>query len=502
MKHFTFENQGNNTYLVYPVAPGDEIDEISLGMLTNNRIPGFAETIFSQLDTQKFIKYNVSSKVSLNHLLSGVVTRRRLMKAFIGVLDAMISAEEYMLDPELLLLDLDYIFSDISTGETVLVCLPVTGEHNTVNLGAFFKKIMFGTQFDQNENCDYVAKIINYLNKVSTVSAPDFKQTLLALEAEEQKARATKSAHHTEPIRREPQAPIQQKQAAAATQQPHEALSSNSVRKVESPHQYERSALAHAASDEPAKKATEVKAQTPPPEGNGEKMSMLYLLRHYSKENAAIYKAQKQGAKADSKNGEPKEKQRDNQKTEKNHASVNMGFDMPGQSINPPASHPAPVAQPALIPQPIGEPRPISNPKTAPSQQAVPAMSVELQTEETGFMDDGSEETVIMGLERETQRLTPHLIRRKNNERIPIDKEIFRLGRDAEFNDYAIVDNRFVGHSHCHIVCRDGEFFAIDDNSRNHTKVNGTQIKPGEEVKLAHDFVLSVADEEFEFKLF
>ena len=53
---FTFENQGANTYLVYEIKPEDSIDTMSLGMLTNNRIPGLAQTLFMQMDTTKYIK--------------------------------------------------------------------------------------------------------------------------------------------------------------------------------------------------------------------------------------------------------------------------------------------------------------------------------------------------------------------------------------------------------------------------------------------------------------
>ena len=39
MLDFNYENQGVNTYLVYAVSANDNIDTLSLGMLTNNSIP-------------------------------------------------------------------------------------------------------------------------------------------------------------------------------------------------------------------------------------------------------------------------------------------------------------------------------------------------------------------------------------------------------------------------------------------------------------------------------
>ena len=131
-------------------------------MLTNNSIPGFAPASFTQMDMTKYIKYNVSAKVSVKQLFSGPVNKKRLVGVFTGVVDAMLSAEDYMLDPSTILLDMDYIFADVTTCETELVCLPIMNlQHENQDLTMFFKNILFTTQFDQTENCDHVAQLIN-----------------------------------------------------------------------------------------------------------------------------------------------------------------------------------------------------------------------------------------------------------------------------------------------------------------------------------------------------
>ena len=131
----TFENQGTNTYLVYTIDDTAELDTMSLGMLTNNKIPGIAEATFLQVDAEKYIKFNVSAKVSVSQLFSGPVNKKRLIGVFTGIIDAMLSAEDYMLDTNSLLLDLDHIFADVTTCEAVLVCLPIMNpEHKTPNL--------------------------------------------------------------------------------------------------------------------------------------------------------------------------------------------------------------------------------------------------------------------------------------------------------------------------------------------------------------------------------
>ena len=90
--NFTFENQGTNTYLVYQVGEDEEIDSMSLGMITNNKILGLAPTVFYQQDTTKFFKYNVSAKVSADQFLMGTVNKKRIIGVFTGIVNAMISA--------------------------------------------------------------------------------------------------------------------------------------------------------------------------------------------------------------------------------------------------------------------------------------------------------------------------------------------------------------------------------------------------------------------------
>ena len=91
---FTYENQGANTFLVYAVQPDDVLDTMSLGMLTNNNILGLASAQFMQMDSMKYLKYNVSSHIAVNQFFSGSVNKKRLIGVFKGIVNAMISAEE------------------------------------------------------------------------------------------------------------------------------------------------------------------------------------------------------------------------------------------------------------------------------------------------------------------------------------------------------------------------------------------------------------------------
>lgn len=177
MNNFTYENQANSTYLVYEIDETDIIDNLSLGMINNNKIMGLAPVIYSQIDDKKYLKYNVSAKVSASTFLAGAASRNRILGVFSGVAKALLSAEEYMLDANTIILDLNYIYVDVTTCEAELICLPVQrGNFNDVV--SFFKNIIFSVTYDQTENCDYVAKMIGCLNNHSSFSLQNFKETI------------------------------------------------------------------------------------------------------------------------------------------------------------------------------------------------------------------------------------------------------------------------------------------------------------------------------------
>ena len=96
----------------------------------------------------------------------------------------------------------------------------------------------------------------------------------------------------------------------------------------------------------------------------------------------------------------------------------------------------------------------------------------------------------------------PYIIRVRNNERIPVSKEFFRIGTEKNYVDYYIGDNSYISRGHASLVSKDGRFFIIDNNSRNHTYVNGSLITSSTEFELKSGDTFKLANEEFEFKLF
>ena len=505
---FTFENQGTNTYLVYLVDANESIDSMSLGMLTNNHIPGLAPAIFTQMDTTKFIKYNVTAHISVKQFFSGYVNKKRLIGVFNGIVNAMLSAEDYMIDVNTISLDLDYIFADVTTCETILICLPIENQEQvSVDLGSFFKNIMFSTQFDPTENCDYVAKIINYLNSTPVFSLNDFKNILDGIDKETPavKAQPTVQQPVTQPVvQSKPpvkQQPVAQPQTPPV-QQPVVAKPPVATKPpiVEKP----------TVTAPPVQRTPTVSTQDKKPE---KKMSMLNLMMHYSKENVEIYKAQKAaqknaGVKPVTSKPTPSKPASNTTFAVPGQAPQSTSFAVPGKSTPPVSSTPTPSVSTTkkeettpVQSQPVAQ-NPVS--QQPAYQPPVVPQSQTMNFGETTVLGAGGAigETTVLGATTATVQENPHLIRTKNNEKINLDKPVYRIGKEKSYVDYFIGDNTAISRSHANFITRDGEYFVVDTNSTNHTYVNGAMIQSNVETKIAHGDKVRLANEDFEFKLY
>lgn len=566
---FTFETNGNNTFLVYKIQEQDTLDTMTLGMITNNKIPGFASVLYTQMNMDRYLKYNVTAKVTVSQFFAGIVNRRRLLGVFSGITSALAMAEEYMIDIQSLLLDTNFIYTDVTTCKAEVVCLPVVYASGTTDVSMFFKNIMFSTQFDQTENCDYVARIINYLNSATVFVVEDFRKLLEELQqmptatvGYESSVAAGYSAPQAQPKEQQPikknmfgskktqdmpaqpqnqqvASPVPQQTAPQASTQPSMQTatpqsSAQPTRQESSgavktgfavpgqnnaggfavPGQNNTGGFAVPGQQTPVQNKASKKQQTATDKQEKE-MSVFYLLQHYNKENAAAYKAQKEAKKNAGKAAS----------VNNSMPASNNGFAVPGQQPQqsvPTQPQMQSVSQPQMPQQ--GQPRipqPVPQPQVHPAPQPhIPQPSVQPQPmmqptfSQPGISGENFGDTVLMGADsygedtvvisevQAAATIKPYLHRINNNEKILLEKPVFHIGKERSYVDYCISGNATISRSHADIISKNGQCYIVDNNSTNHTYVNGEMIPSNTEIPLTHGTKIRLSNEEFEFKTF
>ncbi|MDR1563433.1 MAG: FHA domain-containing protein [Oscillospiraceae bacterium] len=545
---FTFENQGANVYLVYKIGNGNELDTTSLGMLTNNKIKGIAPIVYTQMDEDKYIKCNITSKTPAKDFFTGVVNKKRLLGVFSGVAAAVLNAEDYMIDASMFLLDLEHIFVDASSCEPVVICLPVIhSERKQVNLSAFFKNILFSIQCDTKEDTEYFARLISYLNSSSAFSLEEFAKLLAQLNSGTAPLAAQAAP---EPVVTQP--PVQQhlfqSTAPIMPVSAHTAPVAPPVPQAVAPGQ--RQVLSQPAPPPAAPPVNQYRPAPPAapnapaaPVGNGlepgeKKISMADLLMHYSGEKQKLYKDQQRRIKA---------AQAANKGAAAPAAAPNAApaanFSIPGQETSiarpytppipqnavpqqaPVYNAPAPAANPVAaapvspIPQPSSNPafqhniipqtQPAVMPASAPVQGGYIQQAPQPPQGGRNFGEttvlrpySGSADTTVLNASPVAQQNLPHMIRLKNNERISLNKTVFFIGRERAQVDYCVADNTDVGRIHAKLLVKDGRCFLVDINSKNHSYIDNQMIPSNVETEVKNGQKIRLASEEFEFRTF
>lgn len=543
MKEFKYENQGASSFLVYQLKEEDVLDNISLNMLTSNKAKGLASTNYMQMDTQRFIRYTITGKITANQFFARPVTKQSFMGIFKGITEAMVSAEEYMLDPACILLDLNQIYTDVSTGETECICLPVENEKEKKDQREFLKSVMFQAQFENPEEGSYVTRILNYLNSIPVFSSLDFLNLLTEMEREGKKDRT-------------PLAPAAKESLQQGVEEFGNAVANSSVAGAAASF-FEQSSLSPAGALKQENAVEEAIPDIPVPDDipKEERISLFYLLQHYNNNRAKEYMAQQKqlkarkealkqielakkggkkksaasfnlpGGKAKTASSAPKAKKPASGGFSFQVPGKESGKDKPGEDLsgikslpNAPVNSQGNFAGNPKVSAPVGSGMNI--PKTNPSvakgnlQPAKPSPLFSHPQEAVGnggrnFGDTtvlhsgfrGEETSVLNYTKAPDTPKQPYLLRIKNGERIPITGNIFRLGKEEKFVDYVIHDNEAISRSHANIISRNGQYFLQDNNSTNHSFLNGQQCVSNVELPLQDKASIRLGNEEFQFLL-
>ena len=559
---FSFENINMNTNLVYKLEENDKLDHTTIGMLSNNKISNICSAKYSQVDNDIIIKFDVTSKVPAIQVFSGVLNKKWVMGLLESIYSAIVETQKYMLDLRQFVLNLNYIFMDVSTGQMDFICLPLLNMENN-DILSFIKDIIFNATFSQNEDNRYVSAIITYLNTEKNFSIDSLKKLIDSINNNSFTNTTTTVQQNNIPMKQNVQhnnipmqqnvqhnnIPVQQNVQQNCIPMQQNVQQNNIPIQQYSNVQNTRKKSGNKVAVPTVQSLPNVQAEQQLPinlQENEKKMSWLYLMCHYNKENSAKYKAQK----AQKKNNAGVQNSLD-------YSNANQNFQIPPNNKRdfarniPQAQQPLQSVQASVplvqnqIPQtqiPVQQMQnksqqiPISNSVVLNNVQSVQGsvesagnkvQNLHNQTQvvnsavsndvfspnysttnadygETTVLggDNAYGETTVLGEENYQNKISPYLIRVKNNEKISINKAMFRIGKEKSYVDYFIDDNTYISRGHANILCKDGRCYIVDNNSRNHTYVNGEMITSGNEVELKNGDTIKLANEAFEFKVF
>lgn len=488
MGSFKIEEKAERRFLVYQLSEGDEIDKTCFGMISNNRIPGIAQASFTQIEDERLIKFDIGDCIPLDSFLEKPVSQAQVLAIFRNIMTALDYSETYMLEDDRFFFDPAKVFIDKKTLGICLICLPVQAAEDTGSLYNLCMDILRLVKLPANDNGTTVAKIKRFLSDADAFSKKKFKFFL--------------SGSREAPAAPAPQAP---------------GASWRNDRPVAQPPRVPQ------MPQMPAKDSSQQTADAE--DSDEEPMSLVFLLAHYNKENAEKYKAGKaKKAKGAGKQGKPKKDPAG--KPSKAPASNGSGFSfhIPGEEEKPsfekPGVKPVEDAHKDSVPVP-----------GIPKQQVPrwePPKEVEWEPPMDILVSDGPAPSLGNSdylpddlpdpapapqsapvpasisdppqMPEPVRLLRPVLVNRMTGERIVVDKEHFVIGRSKVECD-CIIDNKYIGRNHCSISIQGDRVFVKDHESKNHTYLDGKELKPNVAAELFDGQVLRLANLDFEVEI-
>ena len=561
--NFTFENQGSSSFMIYELSETDVLDDIGLGMVSNNKIKGIIPVSFMQFNDRRELRFNISSRISLESLLSSIISRDKILSVFSSLCDTLIDAEQYLLEERLFMLDRSYIYADVSTGSSVLMYLPVLRDEQAPDLGKFFKELIFSVQSDASGNTDYVARIINELNKPGAFNLLAFRNVIYDL-----KRGGSALSNSGVDFRKQPaQTGIGQNTAYGRVQNeiPAGQTGNNSVS--------QQAAYSHVSVTNHQYEHDEVRLSNPgisySTQPNNLNFGSYQVSSHQNdvgkpvsiqeESEKAYEKDEKKGFFGISFGGKDSKKKKEEEKKsglgslftfgkeekEENSSDIgfDLGFEIPNQdSGNGLASaddffsreekknqkEELPADQDAdffgfaknkdtfsAAPDPATVKKdpapPVARPVAQKQYNSPPVYNNYSGFEGGGttvlgngsIMDGGTTmlNENMLNIQQGGYVPSAYLRRERTGEEVKIEGFVFHIGRERSFVNYFIGDNPAISKNHADVINRDGQYYIKDTNSKNRTYINGQLLTSNKEYVLSNGDTVMMADEKFEFKI-
>lgn len=442
-----YDSEGINNYIC--LKSEDALSHYQVKVLENSEVPGLLPVHGTSLNGVTTLHYDITKRQRLSDVLGREITGQSAKQMLADILQTLLSLEEYLLSYSRCVLSPEYMYLT-PENKIGMVYLPYAGKEicTVEEIRAFYQGILVDYLTDDNDI--WFLNLLKYVNKQGFSLAGLWEQleTGLNKPATERQAPAQ-------------QAKIQQTPAPQ-------------VEKVQIPAKQEP-----VVSKEPVKE---------------EKASKSFLDFSVKKDKSA-----------------------EKQKKEEAPVDVSgLGFMVPGMENKAVKAEAVSAKKPEKEEKSLGK-KPFilfgggkkneePEVKTPVKQgwNVVPQQREQAATHEksgtnnnenwtgTVILSQGSEATVIMGAHHSAQLVY-------NGNSVYIDKFPFHIGNGKVPTDYVIA-KQGVSRNHATIHNSQGRYYIKDENSVNHTFVNGRQIPPYTETELHFGDVIRLANEELIFQ--
>lgn len=471
------------------------IEDYQVEMISNNPNPGILLFTTRYFNNEIKLYYNITSKMAISRFLSKrKLKRNEFIEILDDILNVILESEHLYLNPGSFLLDEEYIFVNPGNLKVSLVYVPVRtdGDINEIFKDFLSKFIIQSATIDENENSDFLQKILNYikseffhinefhclleeLKKTNISHRPKFEY-----QSDSQGMQDTILHKTINPTLKEASESLHLKSTIPSGTEENPLMTIKKNKRLEWPeakpkkkHSNLKSIIMAAAFQ--VLMAVVVYAALNYLNKTGDSSTTTYigLALIVAAVDVLIFKRLLK----------PEEKERVNIiKSDKNNGKGIENKSLPIQTVTKKREN-------------LNmNKREIHNDEQIRINYAADN-GLNHPTEIIGVQN--SADTVVLEERKESQAYLEQI---KNGiaDRIPINKNRLVIGRQAEYVDH-VLDNKAVGRIHAEITIEKGCYFITDINSKNGTFINNQKILSNKKYEIKNGDKIKFANEEYTF---
>ncbi|MBT9754184.1 FHA domain-containing protein [Coprococcus eutactus] len=537
---FKVRNIGSEKYLSYILNDDCEFDEELLDYLEENKIPELIDIIYEEDDENDYLTYNVTGRTTVDALLSNTVNAEKILGIARGVASGIVNLRDLGIPASYVILHKGFTYVNPVTYDVGMLCVPVEADANiNAEFRTFVKDILTSVKYDDSEDCNYVARLLNLLNTDKFTVRNFYSQLTELMESAGMQVEekfldidgdisVSQSTVDTSPDTSMDDLPEYKDVSFGEDDGSEEE--DDTVADVDS--------LFKDLTFDDSEKQEEGKSVS-----DGIDMSVFddSVFDDLETENVDDDSDYTEALTSDVEVPEPQEPKTQSSLTEVAQTTdgvMEVELERQEEQIpvlistdevmdNPPVVKNIKINRAKIIQKAVvdAEESRIDNPTeqiTAPQYMNGEAVEPEtnmdpvtskVETEEkkgtgstvelTGGMNvvKDSDSEVAAAVSKGVPKAMPYIVRVNTGERVMINKAVFKIGKAGRGVDYHVGGNGAISKVHIIIYQREDGCYLKDNKTTNGTYLNGQRLDDNGEMKLSNDAMISIGGEDFIFKL-
>lgn len=163
--YFTEKNIGDEKYLTYTMGEGFDVDEDALDICEETKPEELIDVIYSEDDDFDYLSYDISGMTTIDAFISQETKAVQMLNLVRNVANSLISLKDQGLQLSYIVLNRKFSYVEQPGLKVKFICLPVPVKGSVgKEFKGFIRQLLANTRYDVDEDLNYVAKLLTYIN--------------------------------------------------------------------------------------------------------------------------------------------------------------------------------------------------------------------------------------------------------------------------------------------------------------------------------------------------